>query len=91
MDKYHNVMETLVIEKLDEIWATLDCCKCERCRNDIIAYALNQMMPKYVVTEEGALYARVSTLSAEYELEIIKAIANALRMVSEHPNHTLTY
>ncbi|BCJ94668.1 hypothetical protein acsn021_22370 [Anaerocolumna cellulosilytica] len=91
MDKYHNVMETLVIEKLDEVWATLDCCKCQRCRNDIIAYALNQMMPKYVVTEEGALYARVSALSAEYELEIIKAIANALRMITEHPNHTLAY
>ncbi len=38
---YKNVMEDLVEFRFDEIQSTLDCCTCEHCRNDIIAYALN--------------------------------------------------
>ncbi len=87
MVKYHNVMETLVVNKLDEIWDTLDCCKCDKCRNDIIAYTLNQMAPKYVATEEGELYVRLCILSAEHEFEIVKAIAKSVRTVSENPKH----
>ncbi len=87
MEKYHNVMETLVEDKLNEIWNALDCCKCEKCRNDIIACTLNQMEPKYAVTNEGELYVRLCELSAEHEFEIVKAIAKSVRMVSEHPKH----
>lgn len=87
MEKYHNVMETMVVNKLDEIWDTLDCCKCDKCRNDIIACTLNQMIPKYVVTREGELYARLCILSTEHEFEIVKAIAKSVKMVSEHPKH----
>ncbi len=89
MDKYHNVMETLVINKLNEIWDTLDCCKCDKCRNDIIACTLNQMKPKYAVTEEGELYVRLCILSAEHEFEVVKAIAISVRTVSEHPKHCI--
>ncbi|MGB8451922.1 MAG: late competence development ComFB family protein [Anaerocolumna sp.] len=87
MEKYHNVMETLVVNKLTELWDTLDCCKCDKCRNDIIACTLNQMEPKYVATEEGELYVRLCILSAEHEFEIVKAIATSVRIVSEHPKH----
>ncbi len=87
MEKYHNVMETLVVNKLGEIWDTLDCCKCDKCRNDIIAYTLNQLAPKYAVTEKGELYIRLCVLSAEQEFEIVKAIAKSVKMVSEHPKH----
>ena len=87
MGKYYNVMETLVEDKLGEIWHTLDCCKCEKCRNDIIACTLNQMTPKYVVTKEGELFARLCILSAEHEFEIVKAIATSVRIVTEHPKH----
>ncbi len=87
MEKYHNVMETLVVNKLNELWGTLDCCKCEKCRNDIIACTLNQMSPKYVATEEGELYVRLCILSTEHEFEIVKAIATSIRIVTEHPKH----
>ncbi len=43
MDKYYNITERLIINKLDEIWNTLNNCKCDRCRNDIIALTLNQV------------------------------------------------
>lgn len=80
-------METIVVRKLDDIWDTIDCCKCEKCRNDIIALALNQLAPKYVVTREGELYARLSELSNEQECEILIALAKAIKLVKEHPKH----
>lgn len=89
MDKYFNVMEKLVVEKLDNLWDTLDNCKCERCRNDIIALTLNQLGAKYVVTPEGELYAKLCTMASGYELEILKAIAKSVRMVKEKPNHLI--
>lgn len=87
MDKYYNIMEKLVEDKLDELWNTLDTCKCEKCRNDIIALTLNQVGAKYVVTHEGELYAKLCTLSNEYGLEVLKAIAKSIRTVAENPNH----
>jgi competence protein ComFB len=80
-------MEKLVENKLDELWNTLDNCKCERCRNDIIALTLNQLGAKYVVTHEGELYARLCTLSNDYDVEILKAIAKSVHTVKEKPNH----
>lgn len=89
MSGYHNVMEILAVQKLDDVWDTLDCCKCEKCRNDIIALTLNQLSPKYVVTREGELYARLTELSNEEEREILIAIAKSAQMVKDHPKHEL--
>jgi len=87
MNTYHNVMEMLVVQKLDEMWDALDGCKCDKCKMDIIACALNHLDPKYVVTKEGELYARLCELSNEHEVEITIALAKAIKMVRENPKH----
>lgn len=87
MCKFHNAMEAIVVKKLDEVWGTLECCKCDFCHDDIIAYALNQLPPKYVVTNEGELYARMSELSSEQEFDILLAVARAIQIVSKNPRH----
>jgi len=78
-------METLVLQILDEMWGTLDCCKCDKCKMDIITCTLNQLPPKYVVTKEGELYARLCELNNEHEVEIIIAITKAINTVKENP------
>jgi competence protein ComFB len=87
MNNFYNIMETIVIKKLEEVWDTSDCCKCEQCRNDIIAYALNQLPPKYVASSEGELYSRASELSAEQEFDILLAVARAMQIVTDNPRH----
>lgn len=89
MNTFRNVMETLVVTKLDELWETIDCCKCDKCRNDIIAFTLNQLKPKYVVTNEGELYARLCELSTENEFEIVIALVKAIKIVTSNPKHEL--
>lgn len=86
MNAIRNVMEYLVTSKLDEVWGNLDCCKCEKCRADIIACSLNHLPSKYVVTDEGELYTRVE-LSSEQEFEILLIIAKSIKIVSENPKH----
>ena len=84
-----NYMETLVLEKRDEIINELDCCKCEKCRMDIASYALNRLPPKYVATYEGQVYSKLDTLSIQYEADLINAIYQAAKVVTEHPHDRL--
>lgn len=85
--KSHNLMEKIVLDKLDEIWNKFDGCKCERCKDDILACTLNHIPPRYVVSNEGELYARVERLSADSELELVKIISQSINVVSANPSH----
>lgn len=85
-----NYMETLLLEKLDEVIDKLDCCKCEKCRMDILSYALNRLPPKYVATYEGQVYSKLDMLSLQYETDLMCALYQAAEVVREHPHHDLT-
>jgi competence protein ComFB len=85
--KYENIMETLLEEKLDEILPTLDCCTCEKCRADIISYALNRLSPKYVNSEQGRVLAKLDTLHNQFEVDMLSALCEAAQMVKKHPRH----
>lgn len=84
-----NYMETLLLEKLDEVIHELDCCKCDKCRMDIMSYALNRLPPKYVATYEGQVYSKLDTLSVQYETDLMCALYQAARIVTENPHHEL--
>lgn len=85
--KFQNVMEDYVTQKLDEIIDNLDCCKCDQCREDIISYALNRLAPKYVSTEKGRAFAKVNTMSSQFEVDILTAIYEGAAVVKKNPRH----
>ena len=82
-----NMMEILVLEKIDELGDKLDCCKCEKCRLDIATYALNRLPPKYVATYLGEVYSKLDTLSVQYDADLLNAIYQAAQIVNENPSH----
>lgn len=85
---YHNAMEERVEEEFDRNKDSLNCCQCERCRNDIIAFALNKLPTKYVVTPEGALYSKVDTVvHIQMHTDILSALTQGAEMVKRHPRH----
>jgi len=45
----------LLLKKIDQLWPNTEYCKCERCRMDIAAYALNRLPPRYVHSLAGEL------------------------------------
>lgn len=84
---YRNIMEIIVEEKVDGLLRNTDCCGCARCKEDIISMALNRIPPHYVSSDKGTLYAKAQMLSNEMDIEIVKQIAVAMRIVSENPHH----
>ena len=87
MPNYHNVMEELVQGEYDRINASLNCCKYENCRNDIIAYALNLLPSKYVVTRKGEVYSKTYILRSQHLTDILAALTKAAKVVGENPRH----
>lgn len=87
MYKLKNYMEDLVLKKTDEISNSMDVCKCEKCRLDIAAIALNSLPSKYVVTEKGELYAKINELEHQFEVDVETAIIKAAVIVGKNPKH----
>jgi len=83
-----NVMEDLVLHTIEEILSTQkDVCGCQRCRLDMAAIALNKLPTSYVVTAEGEVLLRVNSLKQQFKVDIIKAVTEAMALVSKNPHH----
>jgi competence protein ComFB len=83
-----NFMEHVVTDYVDEVLAEEnEFCDCPRCRLDVIAIALNDVKPKYVVTTKGYAYARMGELQAQFKADTIVAVSRALKIVKAHPRH----
>lgn len=89
MYKLKNYMEELVGKKTDSVLKLMNICKCEKCRLDIIALALNDLPAKYVVTDKGELYTKVRELEQQFEVDVEAAIAKAAVFVGNNPKHNL--
>ncbi len=54
MHELHNVMEDCVEQKLNSVLPQMEqYCRCNKCRRDMEAYALNRLPAKYVSTFRG--------------------------------------
>jgi hypothetical protein len=79
-----NTMESVVLEKLDSVLARMQCCKCDRCKKDIVAMALNKLPPKYMVLVEGQ---PTPDLSPQINAQVVAAMIQAVLAVRAHPRH----
>ncbi len=83
-----NYMEEVVDRTLDEIMSYHDdVCKCERCRMDTKALALNHLPPKYVVTDIGYIYTKINELESQFKADIAVAVTNAIKIIRKNPRH----
>ena len=79
-----NVMENLVLNKVDQVIARFNVCTCDRCRCDICACALNILPPRYIVAKPDAI------AKAEEEVPekmVMDALIKAVIKVRSHPRH----
>ncbi|QGP92064.1 ComF operon protein 2 [Neomoorella glycerini] len=83
-----NYMEDCVWELLDQVLAQdPEACRCDSCRHDIVALALNQLPPRYVVREKGVIYSKLAMLEAQHRADIYRALTQALMQVKKAPRH----
>ena len=87
MYKLKNYMEEIVQEYLDDVIADIDMCKCEKCRLDIVAIALNNLPSKYIVSEKGELFSKLNTFIIQFEVDAVAAITKAALIVKEKTLH----
>lgn len=85
-----NYMEEIVSRYLERIlkgseYASV--CKCEHCKDDIMAMALNNLQPFYITTKRGEVFAEYSSYEVQHQTEVIKEVIHAVDFVSIHPNH----
>ena len=79
-----NVMENLVLNKVDQVIARFNVCTCDRCRCDICACALNILPPRYIVAKPDVI------VKAEAEVPeklVMDALIKAVIKVRSHPRH----
>lgn len=63
-------------------------CKCDRCLADMAALALNKVKPRYVVTEEGMIYAKsLLEVDKQEKISIMAIVINAIEEVAKNPKH----
>jgi competence protein ComFB len=86
--KMRNYMEDCVLDMMPSVLSEIDGCNCERCRMDILAQVLNKLPPKYVVTRKGHLYTKLSTIQAQFDVDIISALTQAAAIVNANPRHS---
>ena len=63
-------------------------CKCEKCKLDIKAIALNSLSTKYIVSEQGEIYTSALTeVDKQEKINVTTAITKAIEIVSANPKH----
>ncbi|MGI5979579.1 MAG: late competence development ComFB family protein [Oscillospiraceae bacterium] len=84
-----NVMEELVRRAVDERIEAMDMCKCEICRLNACALALNALPPRYVTSKRGNMLAYVSGEMTHFKSQVLVETTKALLQVKEHPLHDI--
>lgn len=87
MPQIKNYMEEIVFNQMKDVLEDINMCTCEKCILDIAAIALNDLPPKYIVTEKGELFSKINALKQQFEVDVIAAITKAAVLVKRRPRH----
>ena len=82
-----NVMQTLVEDKTDKYMKMFGLCTCNRCRIDVVALALSNLPPKYVVAKPHELIPRLSMYEQKFSVVVVTQVMSACRKVLDRPHH----
>lgn len=79
-----NLVEQLVADRLDGAFDKFNCCRCDKCRRDVAALALNALPPQYVVAEPEEIPKLLEEAPAK---DIPTALVKAILQIKNNPKH----
>ena len=83
-----NCMEDMVMEAMEGWFGNSEPgCRCERCRRDIMALALNHLPPKYVVSHQGEIFTQMEGLRLQSKTDVMFQVLEAIKKVTKNPRH----
>jgi competence protein ComFB len=81
-------MEEVVGDELELLLGEKDdLCTCQKCRYDMMVWALNRLTPQYVVTDRGRLYTKLSEQETQFKADVVKVLTRAIQHVAKNPQH----
>jgi len=84
-----NIAEKIIRDNMDSVMDhKVGMCRCETCRDDIVAYALNKLKPHYVATDKGAAITRAHFMETQFHIDLIIVLTEAVEKVSANPRHS---
>ena len=86
-----NLLETAVKEVYDDLRSKdAKFCGCEQCEDDVLAFALNHLRPRYAGgTREGVAVTSVDLQRDQTRAELMVAVLDAMRRVANNPRHAI--
>lgn len=86
--KLYNYMEEVVKDTLEKLLSKKqDICKCQKCKLDMMAHALNRLPPKYVVSDKGIVFTKLQEVEIQFRADVTKELTRAIEHVSKNPQH----
>jgi competence protein ComFB len=86
-----NLLEGAVKEVYEELRSRdATFCGCEQCQDDVLAFALNHLRPRYAGgTREGVAVTSVDLQRDQTRAELMVAVLDAMRRVTNNPRHPI--
>jgi competence protein ComFB len=86
--KVYNYMEDIVRDTLEELLSKKeDICKCEKCKFDIMTWALNRLPPKYIVSDKGRIFTKLQEVEVQFRADVVRELTKAISHISKNPRH----
>lgn len=82
-----NYMEDVILEKYGHTIKMLKACTCEKCKKDIMAYALNELPSHYIAVKPVMIEDTVRELRSSLEVKVSSALIQAVQHVKANPQH----
>ena len=83
-----NCMEEIVAAEIEKVVKQVDgLCDCQRCREDLLVYALNRLPPKYVVSTVGHFDTKLDLLKSQNIADVTVRLLEASKIVINQPRH----
>lgn len=86
MEGLINLMEDTVSRKIDQLWEGTDYCKCDQCRMDIAAYALNRLPAQYVQSLKGKVLYQFESVQTQRDIEVTIEVSKGIEIVGKSPH-----
>lgn len=86
-----NLMEETVLNKIDHLLPNTEYCKCDICRMDMAAFALNRLPPQYVQSIKGKVLYQFASSQVQKDIEVTVAVSRAIEVVGNSPHKNLGY
>ncbi len=88
MIKIYNYMEDVIKDELDKLLVDItDICKCQKCKFDMMVWALNRLPPKYVLSDKGRIYTKLTEQETQFRVDVVRELTKAILCIAKNPRH----